>query len=189
MSEEHGRPGQGIGARVLRKEDSRHMHGRGQFVSDMVLPGQREVAFLRSPVAHGRIRAIRKPAGSEGTVFVREDLVGAKDIEAASTLPSYKLSAQPPLAHGKVRFVGEPVVMCVAKTRAEAEDLSERVELDIEELPALVDADAARLEKATRVHEHWDDNLFLTLSVDNGFDALSKKASVVVKREVAPVAY
>ena len=182
--EEHGKPGQGIGARVLRKEDSRHMHGRGQFVSDMVLPGQREVAFLRSPIAHGRIRGIRKPAGSEGTVFVREDLVGAKDIEAASTLPSYKLSAQPPLAHGKVRFVGEPVVMCVAKTRAEAEDLSERVELDIEELPALVDADAARLEKATRVHEHWDDNLFLTLSVDNGFDALSKKASVVVKREV-----
>ena len=147
MSEEHGKPGQGIGARVPRKEDSRHLHGRGQYVSDILLPGQMEVAFLRSPVAHGRIRGIRKPAGSEGRVFVREDLVEASDIASPSSLPSYKLSSQPPLAHGKVRFVGEPVVMCVARTRAEAEDLSELVELDIEELPALVDADAARQEK------------------------------------------
>ena len=184
MSEEHGKPGQGIGARVPRKEDSRHLHGRGQYVSDVVLPGQREVAFLRSPIAHGRIRGIRKPAGSEGTVFTREDLVEAKDIVAVSTLPSYRVSGQPPLAHGKVRFVGEPVVMCVARTRAEAEDLAEKVELDLEELPALVNSDAARIEKGVRVHEDWEDNLFLTLSVDNGFDALSKKATVVVKREI-----
>jgi len=184
MSEEHGKPGQGIGARVPRKEDSRHLHGRGQYVSDVVLPGQREVAFLRSPVAHGRIRAIRKPAGSEGAVFTREDLVEAKDIVAMSTLPSYRVSGQPPLAHGKVRFVGEPVVMCVARTRAEAEDLCERVELDIDELPALVNSDAARAEKSVRVHEDWEDNLFLTLKADNGFDALSKQATVVVKREI-----
>ena len=181
---EHGKPGQGIGARVPRKEDSRHLHGKGQYVSDMMLPGQREVAFLRSPVAHGRIRGIQKPAGSEGRVFVREDLAEAKDIVAPSTLPSYKVSGQPPLAHGKVRFVGEPVVMCVAKTRAEAEDLCEQVQLDIEELPVLVDSETARFEKNTRVHEEWDDNLFLSLSVDNGFDALAKKATVVVKREV-----
>ncbi len=184
MSEEHGKPGQGIGARVPRKEDSRHLHGRGQYVSDTVIPGQREVAFLRSPVAHGIIRGIRKPANSEGRVFTRADLAEAKDIVAPSTLPTYKLSGQPPLAHGKVRFVGEPVVMCVARTRAEAEDLCEQVELDIEELPALVDSDVARFEKSNRVHEDWDDNLFLTLSADNGFDALSKKATVVVNREV-----
>ena len=181
---EHGKPGQGIGARVLRKEDARHLHGRGQYVSDMVMPGQREVAFLRSPVAHGIIRGIKKPPNSEGRVFVREDLAEAKDIVAPSTLPTYKISGQPPLAQGKVRFVGEPVVMCVAKTRAEAEDLAELVVLDIEELPALVDSETARFEKDNRVHEEWDDNLFLTLSVDNGFDALSKKATVVVNREV-----
>ena len=184
MSGEHGKPGQGIGARVPRKEDSRHLHGKGQYVSDMMLPGQREVAFLRSPVAHGRIRGIKKPAGSEGRVFVREDLAEAKDIVAPSTLPTYKVSGQPPLAHGKVRFVGEPVVMCVAKTRAEAEDLCEQVQLDIEELPVLVDSETARFEKNTRVHEEWDDNLFLSLSVENGFEALAKKATVVVKREV-----
>ena len=57
--------GQGIGASVLRKEDARFLHGRGNYVSDMMLPGQSEVALLRSPVAHGRIKAITKPAGHE----------------------------------------------------------------------------------------------------------------------------
>src|SRR2546423_1817008 len=132
--------GQGVGARVPRKEDARHLHGRGQFVSDMILPGQREVAFLRSPLAHARILGVRKPTGSEGKIFVRADLTEVKPIVAPSTLPSFKLSEQHPLAHGKVRFVGEPVAMCVAKTRAEAEDLAEQVEVDFDELPALVDA-------------------------------------------------
>ena len=83
---------QGIGARVLRKEDARHLHGRGSFVSDMMLPGQREVAFLRSPIAHGRIRRIVKPAGHEGSVFTRADLVGAQTMVTRSTVPGYKLS-------------------------------------------------------------------------------------------------
>jgi carbon-monoxide dehydrogenase large subunit len=173
-----------VGARVPRKEDARHLHGRGQFVSDMILPGQREVAFLRSPVAHARILGIRKPAGSEGKVFVRADMPEVKAIVAPSTLPSFKLSEQHHLAHGKVRFVGEPVAMCVAKTRAEAEDLAEQIELDLEELPALVDAHLARAEKSVRVHEEWDDNLFLTLNLDNGFEEASKRADVVVKRRI-----
>ena len=49
---------QGIGASVRRKEDNRHLYGKGQFVSDIILPGQREVAFLRSPVAHGYLKEI-----------------------------------------------------------------------------------------------------------------------------------
>jgi len=182
--EEHGKPGQGIGARVKRKEDSRHLHGRGQYVSDMVIPGQLEVAFLRSPIAHGRIRSIQKPAGSEGAVFVRADMPEAKSIISTSSIPSYRVSAQPPLAEGKVRFVGEAMAMCVAKTRAEAEDLAERIVLDIEELPPLVESMAALREKNVRVHEEWEDNVFVTLSVDNDFDRLSKQATVVVKREV-----
>jgi carbon-monoxide dehydrogenase large subunit len=56
---------QGIGARVPRKEDARHLHGRGNFVSDMILAGQQEVAFLRSPVAHGRVLRVGKPQGQE----------------------------------------------------------------------------------------------------------------------------
>ena len=85
-------------------------------------------------------------------------------------MPSYKISVQYPLARGKVRYVGELVAMTVAPTRAEAEDLAEQIELDFDELPALVDAHAARVTTDTRVHEDWHDNLFVTLDYDSGFD-------------------
>ncbi|HEX9465248.1 MAG TPA: xanthine dehydrogenase family protein molybdopterin-binding subunit [Alphaproteobacteria bacterium] len=184
MSAEGTTTGQGIGASVRRKEDARFLHGRGNYVSDMILPGQSEVAFLRSPVAHGRLRKIVKPAGFEDVVFTRADLVGVKNTVAASTLVGYRESEYPPLAEHKVRFVGEPIAMAIAPTRAEAEDILERVEFDIDELPALVDAQAARANTAVRVHEQWPDNLFLTLALDNGFEAKARGAPVVVKREV-----
>ena len=104
---------------------------------------------------------------------------------APTTVPGYKLSEWHPLAHEKVRFVGEPVAMCVAPTRAEAEDLTEEIEVEFDELPVLVDALAARVEKNIRVHEQWNDNLFLTLSLDNGYDANAKGAPVVVRRELS----
>jgi carbon-monoxide dehydrogenase large subunit len=177
--------GQGIGARVQRKEDARHLNGRGNFVSDMILPGQSEVAFLRSPIAHGRIRGVVKPAGMEAQVFVRADMAEAAAVVAPTTVPGYKLSECPPLAHEKVRFVGEAIAMCVAPTRAEAEDLAEQVELELDELPVLVDAHAARAEPSVRVHEGWSDNVFLTLNYESSFDAKAKGAPVVIKREVA----
>src|SRR5262245_1828018 len=176
---------QGVGALVQRKEDARHLHGRGSFVSDMILPGQSEVAFLRSPVAHGRIRRIVKPPGAEADVFVRADMHDVAAIVAPTTVPGYKLSECHPLAHDKVRFVGEAIAMCVAPTRAEAEDLTEQVEVELDELPVLVDAHAARTEPTTRVHEDWADNVFLTLNFESGFDAKAKGAPVVIRREIA----
>jgi aerobic carbon-monoxide dehydrogenase large subunit len=176
---------QGVGVRVRRKEDARHLHGRGSFVSDMLLPGQSEVAFLRSPIAHGRIRRIVKPPGTEAQVFIRADLDGVAAIVAPTTLPDYKLSECHPLAHDKVRFVGEAVAMCVAPTRAEAEDLTEAVEIELDELPVMLDAHAARAEPSVRVHEAWSDNSFLTLNYESGFEAKAKAAPVVIRREVA----
>lgn len=176
---------QGIGARLLRKEDARLMRGRGQYVSDMLLPGQQEVAFLRSPIAHGRIVTATKPAASADRVFLREDLVGMKPIVATSTLPGYQVSEHHPLANGKVRFVGEPIAMCVAPTRALAEDLAEQVDLRIESLPALVDAHRAQADSSVRVHDEWRDNLFLTLNYDKAFEEFAAQATRVVRREVA----
>lgn len=169
---------------MLRKEDARHLHGRGQFVSDMILPRQLEVAFLRSPVAHARILEIRKPAAAADRVFVRSDMPQLQAIVAPSTVPGFKLAKQHPLAQDKLRFVGEPVAMCVGGSRAEAEDLAEQIQLEIEELPALVDAYHAKSDPTVRVHEEWDDNLFLTLNVDNRFAEHSKDADVVVKRRI-----
>ena len=179
-----GKPGQGVGARVPRKEDSRHLHGRGTYVPDIVLPGQREVAFFRSPVAHARITRLHRPPGTDGRIFFRDDMPEVKPIVAPSSLPTFKLSEQHHLAHGKVRFVGEAIACCIGRTRAQAEDLAEQVEVDFDELPALVDAHRARKDSSVLVHEQWGDNLYLTLQLDNGFEAESKKADVVVKREI-----
>jgi aerobic carbon-monoxide dehydrogenase large subunit len=178
-------PAQGIGVRLQRKEDKRFMHGRGNYVSDMILPGQSEVAFLRSPIAHGKLKNIVKPQGLEDVVFTRGDLQDVKPIVARGAFPTYQISEHHPLAHDKVRFVGEPIAMAFAPTRAEAEDILECVEFDIDELSAIVDAVVARKDNTSRVRDEWENNLYLTLGMDKGFDEHSIKADVIVKRELA----
>jgi carbon-monoxide dehydrogenase large subunit len=153
--------GQGVGARLMRKEDDRLMRGRGQFVADIRLAGLQDVAFVRSPLAHARIRCVDVPERHRAAVFTAADLLGVKPIRAVSGLPGFKISEQPVLATGKVRQVGELVAMCVAPTRAEAEDVAAAVTLDLEELPAVVDMLKARAPGAVLVHEHWGDNIFL----------------------------
>src|ERR1700683_4172153 len=104
---------QGVGARLLRKEDDRFMRGRGQYVADIRLAGLQDVAFVRSPLAHARIRAIHVPERHRDVVFTAADLTGVKPIRAVSGLPGFKISEQPALATGKVRHVGELVAMGV----------------------------------------------------------------------------
>ncbi len=175
---------QGIGARVPRKEDARHLAGKGNFVADMAMPGLCEVAFLRSPLAHARISATRIPEDIAAQVVLRQTMVDALDIVAPSTLPSYQVSAQPPLASGKVRFVGEPVAMAFAGTRAEAEDLVERVEVDYDELPVYADVWSALSPQGELVHTQWQDNRFVTLRADKDFAALAAQAEVKVQRRI-----
>jgi aerobic carbon-monoxide dehydrogenase large subunit len=175
---------QGIGARLLRKEDDRYMRGRGQFVGDIRLPGMREVAFLRSPLAHARIVAIQIPPAIRDRVFIAEDLQGVAPIRADTALPGFKPSVQPILATGKVRYVGELVAMCVAPTRAEAEDLAAEIDVDFEPLPVVHDMLAGRKPGAPLVHEHWGDNLFLTSFTDVNFEAAKAKSVHTVTREL-----
>ena len=66
--------GFGVGASLLRKEDARHLHGRGQFVSDVRLANTQDVAFVRSPHAHASIKGITIPPDAEGRVFTARDL-------------------------------------------------------------------------------------------------------------------
>ena len=111
----------GVGARLERKEDDRFLRGRGQFVADIKLAGMRDVAFVRSSLAHATIRGIEIPHGKREQVFHSDDLDRVKPIRAVSGLPGFKESVQPVLATDKVRYVGELVAMCVANTRAEQE--------------------------------------------------------------------
>jgi carbon-monoxide dehydrogenase large subunit len=174
--------GYGVGRPVRRKEDDRYLRGKGEFVGDIRLAGMRELAFVRSPLAHARIRGIRKPEGHEKNVFVAADLVGISPIVANSGLPGFNPSSQPVLAQDKVRHVGEAIAVCVAATRAEAEDLAAAVEVDFEELPAVVDMLAARAPGAPLVHEHWGHNVFLESRVEADLSEIKKTAPVVVRR-------
>src|SRR5260221_13772778 len=174
----------GVGARLPRKEDARHLRGRGQFVADLRFPHTREVAFVRSPIAHGRIRSITIPPEAKGKVFTAADFPDLKPIRAVPDIAGFKPSVQPALATDKVRYVGQPIAMCVGATRAEAEDLAQSIVVAFDELPAVVDMMAALKPGAPLLHEEWGDNLFIEKSHEAGdIDSIRGQADVVVTRE------
>jgi len=172
----------GVGASLLRKEDARFLHGRGEYVADLRLAGTRDVAFVRSPLAHARLRGVSAPRGAEGNVFTAADLEGVGPILARSGLPGFKLSEQPVLAKRRIRYVGELVAACIGANRAEAEDLAEEVELDLEALPAVSDMLAARADDAPLLHGEWGDNVFLESFVDADLARFEEQAAVSITR-------
>ena len=175
--------GRGIGASLLRKEDDRHLRGRGQFVSDIRMPDIGEVVFVRSPHAHARIRGIMVAPEAQGRVFTAADLPRMKPIRIVTQATGARSPDWPPLATGKVRYVGEAIAACVGATRAEAEDLAALVTVDYEALPAVVDA-PRQMRGAALVHEHWGDNVFIERSIDAGdIEAAARAADIVVTRE------
>jgi carbon-monoxide dehydrogenase large subunit len=176
--------GKGVGSRLIRKEDDRYMRGRGQFIADIRLAGMKDVAFARSPVAHAHLRGIRVPDGHQGAVFTADDMAEVKPISAVSGLPGFKVSDQPALATGKVRQVGELVAMCLAESRAEAEDIAASVVVELEELPAVHDMLEGRKPGAPLLHEHWGDNIFLETFVEAGDWSAVPSAPIKVTREV-----
>ncbi|WP_218186830.1 xanthine dehydrogenase family protein molybdopterin-binding subunit [Pseudomonas sp. EGD-AK9] len=173
-----------IGLRVSRREDERHLQGRGRFVGDIKLPGMLEVAFVRSPVAHGVIRKITKPCHADSSVFTHADLIGVQPIITPVTTPGFQHSECPVLAFDRVRFVGEPIAACIAPDRARAEDLVEEVLLDIEELMAVTTIEGALSSDAPLLHEGWTDNRFVEMLTEVDLAAIAPEAPVVVSVEV-----
>ena len=103
--------GQGIGARLARKEDERYLRGRGQFVGDMSLPHLRDVAFLRSPRAHARIKGIRIPDSIRERVFIAAAIharyVGRPDAPWLS--PAIKLLT--PSERRRAQILGRAILL------------------------------------------------------------------------------
>jgi aerobic carbon-monoxide dehydrogenase large subunit len=173
----------GIGASLLRKEDDRHLRGRGEFVSDIRLPNTQEVVFLRSPHAHARVRSITVPPGARGSVFTSADLPRMQPIRIVSRATGAKSPAWPPLATDKVRYVGEAIAACVAPTRNAAEDIANAVMVDFEPLDAVVDAPTGLRGGGALVHESWGDNLYIERVIEGGdIEAAARAAEIVVTR-------
>jgi carbon-monoxide dehydrogenase large subunit len=138
-----------VGRAIRRLEDPALVTGRGRFTAD--LAATHAVRFVRSAVASGRIVRISAPQGA--TVICAENLDGVRPIRPMLHKFNYQPIEQPVLAKDVVRFVGEPIAAVFAPTGAEAEDIADRVEVEIAETPAVVDAIDALLADAPRVHE------------------------------------
>jgi len=184
MTAADGTTARGIGASVLRREDARHLDGRGEFVPDIRLPGIRDVAFLRSPHAHARIKSITAPPSAKGRVFTAADLPRITPIRVVTQAAGAKSPPWPPLATDKVRYVGDAIAVCVAPSRAEAEDLANDIHVEYEVLDAAVDAPAVWRGSRHLVHESWGDNLYLERTIEGGdIEAAARAAEVTVTRE------
>jgi carbon-monoxide dehydrogenase large subunit len=138
-----------IGSPVERVEDLRFLRGRGEYVDDVVRPDQLYAVVLRSSIAHGRIRSIdTKPALRIPGVH---SVITAADIGSPpptvtirlQPMPSLVPFQQPVIAHGKVRYVGEPIALVLADSVAIAEDAANAIDIDIEALPAITDRHAS----------------------------------------------
>src|ERR1700744_1676677 len=158
----------GTCAPILRKRAGRLLSGRSPYIADINHPGMWEVAFLRSPLAHANIVSVEKPAGFENRVFLLKDLGDILPIRAESSAKGFRRSDYPALADSKVRFVGEPIAICLGRSRAEAEDLAGQVMVEFEELRPVSDLSQCRDPEFPAIHPGWSDNLFLEAQIDVG---------------------
>ncbi|ETW98491.1 MAG: hypothetical protein ETSY2_42735, partial [Candidatus Entotheonella gemina] len=174
-----------VGARVLRREDRRFLTGHGTYVDDYRPPGLLHAAFLRSPHAHARLGHIETANARDmpGVVAVvtGADLVRmAKPVRAKSRMSQYRETGFPPLALGKVRYVGEAVAVVVAESRYVAEDALEEIRVDYEPLPAVSDATAACEPEAVILHDEVASNVLLAREFSRG-DAEAAMAGAEVR--------
>ncbi len=173
---------------IRRREDPRLITGRGLFIDDLRPDGCLHMAIGRSPHAHAAIRSIdvAAAAAAPGVVAV----VTARDLgPAGAPIPVFNQHPGlpqpvgiPPLATGRVRFVGEPVVAVVATDRYRAQDALDLAVVDYDALPAVADVEAAVAAGAPRVHEALASNVAAEWRQRVGDpDAALRGADVVVR--------
>ena len=168
------RPNSYIGRSVPRPNLARLTQGRGQYVSDIALPRMVHVAFVRSPHAHARIVSITADAAKKMpgviTVVTGDELAKVMTpwVGVLTHLKGLKSAPQHAIAVDRACWQGEAVCAVVARTRAEAEDACELVDVGYEPLPAVVDPETA-LEAATPVIQpELGDNLCFERKLDVG---------------------
>src|SRR3984957_5587887 len=182
-----------FGEPIKRNEDYRLLTGRALFIDDIELPGLLHAAFLRSQVAHARIlkidvsRALRRP----GVVaaYVADDL-GEYWKPGPLLVPPppiagivFNQRTQVPLAKDKIRHVGEPLVIVIAESRYIAEDALDDIDIELEQLPAVVDIEQALKAGTALVHEDVGSNISAHARQTKGnYAAAAAKADHIIKR-------
>jgi len=184
-----------LGRARKRKEDARLITGRTRWTDNLTLPGMLHLAMLRSPVAHGNITAIDVEAAKRSpgviSVFTGRDLADEQGSlpTAWPITPDMKSPAHPSIAVDGVKFAGEIVAAVVARSDAEARDALDLIEVDYDDLPVVLDMEAALAEGADLVHPDLGTNrsalwVFDSGEVGSGGDVEDaiRDSEVVVKR-------
>lgn len=187
----------GIGAPVRRKEDFRFVTGQGQYTDDVTRPGETRAVFVRSPHAHAKIKKIDVAAAKKmpGVIDV---LTGAQlaDDKVGNLICGWmihskdgspmKMAAHPALAAGKVNCVGDAVAVVIAETVGQAKDAAEKVVVDYEVLPAVVDPAKAQAKSAPQIHADIPNNTIYQwhLGDQKAVEAAFKSAKHVTKLDI-----
>ncbi|MGB2051160.1 MAG: xanthine dehydrogenase family protein molybdopterin-binding subunit [Candidatus Puniceispirillaceae bacterium] len=164
-----GTMNQGIGASVRRKEDKKFITGKGRYTDDINRNGQLYAYFIRSDVAHANIKNINVNAAAkcEGVVavYTGEDIaadgIGGPICGWTPTNRDGSAPKEPPhplLAVGKVRYVGDHIAVVIAESLEAAQAASEKIVIDLDNLPAVVDPATAI--GNTQIHDEMDDNVY-----------------------------
>ena len=188
-----------VGARVKRLEDPRLLAGKGSYVDDRHPQGMLHVAFRRSDQAHAHIARVdcAEALALPGVIGIYrlEDLQGmARPGLATSRMRGYYATPIHPLAKDKVRYVGEAVLAVVAESRYIAEDALDLVNLELDPLPGICDAEAALRADSPLLHEEAGSNVIVQREFKRGdSEATMNAAAVRVKgrfrfRRKSPVA-
>jgi len=160
---------EGIGARVLRKEDRRFITGQGNYTDDIPVKNAAYAEFVRSPHAHARIVRIDTAAAlaAPGVIGVLTGAALAEDkvgnlicgwmIHSKDGSPM-KAAPYAPLARDVVRYVGNPVAVVVAENKNQARDAAELVQVEYQELAAVVDPAATQAPGAPQLHAEAPNN-------------------------------
>ena len=166
-------PGSILGTEVRRVEDLELLLGQGTFVDNLESGGVAHAIFVRSPFAHARITGIdtSQAAAAPGVLAVytaddlgRQPLSGFADVNDQA--------GRAALAVDKVRYVGDPVVLVVAETRAEAMDAAELVDVDYDDLPAVTDVEEALADDAPLQFEAIGSNIATQRAAKDPADVL-----------------
>src|SRR5690242_19129346 len=183
-----------VGAKIHRREDPRLITGHGHYIDDFTRTGTAHAAFVRSPVAHARIKKIditdaSKAAGVAGVYTARDfkgQLAGTHPTTPAFTAAKKYVPERFPIAEKEVCYQGEIVAAVLAESRAQAADAANMIQVDYDELPAVMDLEKALKEGSPKVHVDGPDSIGwdIPYAGPEVTEAAFKEADVVVKERI-----